>query len=55
MNAKLNLAGSTTPPADMVDAARKSLGDDYDNFITKYPGEITPDKLCKYIEERQWH
>ena len=47
--------GTVTPPADMVEAAKKTLGDRYDEFVTKYPGEITPQKLCKFVEEIRWH
>lgn len=45
------LSGTVTPPSDMVLAAQKTLGDRYDEFVTKYPGEITPKKLCKFLEE----
>ena len=48
----IRLKGSVTPPADMVECAKKSLGDDYKNFIAQFPGEITPQKLVKYIEDR---
>jgi hypothetical protein len=46
------MGGKSLPPADMVAAAKKSLGDRFDEFTRKYPGEITPDKLVKFIEAR---
>lgn len=48
---ELRLSGTVTPPADMVECAKKSLGDDYPDFVAKFPGEITPAKLVSYIEE----
>ena len=48
---KKNLAGTVTPPADMVEAAKKTLGPYFDEFVRKYPGEITPRKLVTFTEE----
>ena len=48
---ELKLSGSVKPPADMVKAARKTLGPRYTEFVKQYPGEITPAKLCKFLGE----
>ena len=45
------LTGKVTPPADMVEAAKKTLGEKYPEFVKQYPGEITPAKLVKFVEE----
>ena len=48
----IKMGGKSSPPADMVEAAKKSLGDRFDEFTLKYPGEITPGKLVKFIEDK---
>ena len=45
------MGGQVTPPADMVQAAKNTLGDKYEDFVSKFPGEITPQKLCRYVDE----
>ena len=49
-NVKLQLKGQVSPPPDMVEAAKKTLGDRYEDFVREFPGEITAKKLCKYVE-----
>ena len=50
----LKASGTTKPPADMVEAAKQTLGTHYDEFVEQYPGEITPAKLCRFLEESKW-
>ena len=46
------LTGKVTPPTNMVEAAKKTLGEEkYKEFVKQYPGEITPAKLVKFVEE----
>ena len=47
---KVKLKGQVKPPADMVAAAKRTLGNRYEDFVREFPGEITAKKLCKYVE-----
>ena len=53
-NLEVRLVGRVEPPRDMVRAAKETLGERYDDFVKQYPGEITPQKLCKYLETHTW-
>lgn len=46
------MAGAVKPPADMLAAARKTLGDRYEDFIAKYGENFTPQQLVDYHEGR---
>ena len=53
-NLKPRLRGQVTPPADMVECAKRSLSDaEYREFVARFPGEITPAKLVQFVEEKR--
>jgi hypothetical protein len=43
--------GKVTPPNDLHDAARKTLGNEYTLFIKQYGENFTPKNLCDYLEQ----
>jgi hypothetical protein len=47
-----HLAGSVTPPDDMMTAARKSLSEAAFNDLMEQTGGLapTPDELCKMVD-----
>lgn len=49
------ISGTVTPPADLLEAARKMLGDKYDEFITEHGEDFTPKQLVDYAEVLRWH
>ena len=47
---ELKLAGRVTHPADMHDAARKTLGPRYDEFVAIHGDVFTAKQLCDFTE-----
>jgi hypothetical protein len=43
--------GAVTPPADLHDAAKKTLGNEYSLFIAQYGENFTPQQLVKFAEQ----
>ena len=47
---KIQMVGSVKPPSDLDGAARKLLGDKYEDFVKKHPN-FTPKQLIQYSEQ----
>ena len=46
------VSGRVTPPKDMIEAARQTLGERFEAFIQKYGENFTPKQLCDYHEAK---
>ena len=46
------VTGRVTPPKDMMEAARKTLGERFEAFIKKYGENFTAKQLCEFHEAR---
>lgn len=49
-NVKVQIGGRSSPPADLREAAKKTLGNRFEAFIEKYGDDFTPQELVKYSE-----
>jgi len=47
---KVQLKAVVTPPEDMDVAARNTLGDRYEAFISEFGADFTPKQLCEFHE-----
>ena len=50
MEFQFNGTGSVTPPNDLHEAARRTLGNEYSVFIDQYGEDFTPKDLCQFVE-----
>jgi hypothetical protein len=49
----IRMSGGTRPPDDLVAAAQKTLGPDFEPFLARYGAQFTHADLCAYLEEHR--
>lgn len=53
-NLNIEIRGGVKPPADLLDAARKTLGDQLGAFLDRYGDAFTARELVEFTEKMTW-